>query len=403
MKNNTLHNLDVTHFYKDIYTVIKDNDGRNNQKQLFKAKLIEYKNNVNPNIRAFSAFGVHMVDKGCRIVKNPRPKTMLQYISFIKPLSLLLGETDILDLGELELATVFEQIQELKGNNKSTNSALLNLYTYLHEYHGKSMGWVNLEIISVERVDVNIIWSREVDEILNSDALSDMDKLFIRIIYECGCRITEAYQLIGQDIDILGEQLHLRTNRLGKMKNRYSTRCFDLSDLSEELRRDLLLFEGSSESAFFDVNKRNNEQVDFNKFCMRINAVIKKVTERIVSLKHLRHSRARIKFKEKENSLSIRDFYQNSAHLGHSNLRTGQTNYIHSVVENNELIGMNNKVAASLMELNETALRALQARYNKKHKDNQISNMQLNALFAMERLLKKAKSDKKSKPLLCTK
>jgi integrase len=313
---------------------------------------------------------------------------MYEYLKLIKSIYFLLDDIDLLSLGDFQLCSLFEQVQELKGDNKSTNSALLNLFTYLDDNHGKSLTKMNLVIISTENIDKNLIWAWEVEAIINSDELSETDKLYILTQYECGTRNTETYQLIGEDIDIVGELLHFRTNRLGKMKNRYSTRYFPINYLSHELALRLLSNVNGLKNAIFDFDSAEKKQCDFRRFCMRMNAIIKKITGRNVSLKHLRHSRARIKYLEIKNEISLRSFYQNAGNMGHSNLLTGQRNYIQSVHEENILIGMSNNETAAWMGITKEDLSQQRCRYRAKNKSNKMSNEMLNTFLYIKHIKK---------------
>jgi site-specific recombinase XerD len=315
---------------------------------------------------------------------------MYGYILLIKPVSLLLDSTNLQSLSDFELCSLFEQVQEVKGNNKSTNSALLNLLTYLDITYGKSLEKLNLGIISTESVDKNLMWGWEVEAILQSDELVEQDKLFIQTVYECGSRITEVYQLIGEDVDTVGELLHFRTNRLGKMKNRFSTRNIPFYNLSDELVNGLLSHANKLKHALFDFDNTQKKQHDFRKFCLRINTIIKKITGRNVSLKHLRHSTARAKFLDHENETSLRSYYQDAGNMGHSNLLTSQKNYIQSTYEESVLIEVNDDDTAALLDITPANLRQRRCRFRNENPDNKMNNKMLNAFLSVEYIKKSA-------------
>lgn len=379
-----MSDIDVYYFTKNTNTNKSKPDGRFGQKAQFKKSLEAYEFDKNLLIAEFAKYGLYMLENGTRKKDAPAVPTMVTYISLIKTISLLLDGTNILSLDDFQLCSLFEQVQEIKGNNKSTNSSLLNLFTYLNEARDMSLKKMDLVILSTEKVDKNLLWDWEVKAILESDELSELDKLFILILFECGPRITEAYQLIGEDIDIVGELLHLRTNRLGKMKNRYSIRCLPMQDLSEELVVGLLSNAKNMKSAIFDFDKTQNKQNDFRGFCLRINDTIKKVTERNVSLKHLRHSRVRAKFLAHKNETSLRSYYQDAGNIGHSNLLTGQKNYIQSVFEENMLIEASDEDTAAFLDITPANVRQKRCRFRNKNPTNKMTNTMLNAFLSME-------------------
>jgi len=388
MKKIITSKNDISDFLKATNTEKLKSDGRHCQKLRFKESLFSHASNKNILVAEFANFGLYMLENGTRRKTDSAISTMFQYLSLIKPIALLLGGDNLLTLDNFQLCSLFEQVQEIKGNNKSTNSALLNLFTYLDKTHGMTLEKMDLVIISTENVDTNLLWDCEVEAIFQSDELTELDALFIMTVYECGPRITEAYQLIGEDVDTVGELLHFRTNRLGKMKNRFSTRYLKLHDLSDELVVGLLSNAYNQKKAIFDFNNTQNKQNDFRKFCLRINAIIKKITGRNVSLKHLRHSRARAKFLDHENELSLRGYYQDACNMGHSNLLTGQKNYIQSVFEENILIETNDKDTAALFDITPANVRQKRYRFRKKNPENKMSKDMLNAFLSMEYIKK---------------
>lgn len=388
MTNNDTSKIEVANFTKSLNTEKFKSDGRFCHKKRFKESLLAHEMSENSLITEFVKFGLFMLGNGTRKKTDPAISTIYGYLLLIKPVSLLLDDTDLLSLNDFELCSLFEQVQEIKGDNKNTNSALLNFLTYLDISYGKSLNKLNLVITSIENVDKNIIWGWEVEAILQSNELRAIDKLFIQTVYECGSRLTEAYQLIGEDIDTVAELLHFRTNRLGKMKNRFSTRYIPFCDLSDEIVESLLSYSSNGKHALFDFDSAEKKQHDFKKYCLRINTLIKKITGRNVSLKHLRHARARIRFLENTDELSLRSFFQNSGSMGHSNLLTSQKNYIQSVNEQNVLIEMSDEDTAALLYLTTSSIRKFRSRFRQKNKNCTLSNSMLNALFCVEYIKK---------------
>ena len=390
MTNIDTSKIEVAHFIKAINTEKFKSDGRFCHKKRFKESLLAHKMSENSLIAEFAKFGLFMLEKGTRKKLDPEISTIYGYILLIKPITLLLEDTDLLSLDDFQLCSLFEQVQEIKGNNKNTNSALLNLFTYLDQTHGMSLEKINLIIISTENVDKNLLWEWEVEAILQSNELLEQDKLFIQTVFECGSRITEAYQLIGEDIDIVGELLHFRTNRLGKMKNRFSTRYIPFHNLSEKLVIDLLSNIYSQKNALFDFDETQKKQYGFSKYCLRINGIIRKITGRNVSLKHLRHTRARISFLENIDELSLRSFFQGAGNMGHSNLLTSQKNYIQSAHEESILIEVNDDDTAALLDITTTNLRQRRCRFRKENPENNMNNKMLNAFLSIEYIKKSA-------------
>ncbi|MBA6349861.1 tyrosine-type recombinase/integrase [Colwellia sp. BRX8-9] len=383
---------DVDAFVRKINTKKLQAKGRIYEKSIFKERLLAFEYDENALIAEFARFGGFMLENGTRKKENPAISTMFTYISLIKAISLLLENRTLASLNEFELCSLFEQVLEIKGDNKKTISELLNLFTFLNETFGKSLGMLELVISSTENVDKNLIWDWEVELILQSNELSALDKLFVQTVYEAGSRITEAYQLIGEDIDTVGELLHFRTNRLGAMKNRYSTRYIPFSDLTDSLVVSLLSNTQKMKEAIFDFDELKKEQISFNNFCMNINATIKKELSRNVSLKHLRHSRARIKFIDNKDNFSLRNFFQAAGRMGHNNLQTSQKHYIHSAFEENSLIEVNDDDAASLMNITSANLRTLRSRFRIANENNTMNNKTLNALLFIKHAKKKTSS-----------
>lgn len=384
MTNNDTSQIEVAYFIKSLNTEKLKSEGRFCSKKRFKENLLAHEMSDNLLIAEFAKFGLLMLEEGTRKKLDPEISTMYGYILLIKPVSLLLDSTNLKSLNNFELCSLFEQVQEIKGNNKGTNSALLNLLTFLDRTYGKSLEKLNLVIISTESVDKNLMWDWEVEAILQSDELVEKDKLFIQTVYESGSRITEAYQLIGEDIDTVGELLHFRTNRLGKMKNRFSTRYIPFYNLSDELVDGLLSHANNLKHSLFDFDNTQKKQHDFRKFCLRINAIIQKFTGRNVSLKHLRHARARIGFLENTDEISLRSFFQDAGNMGHSNLVTGQKNYIQSVFEENMLIEASDEDTAAFLDITPANVRQKRCRFRNENPDNKMNNKMLNAFLSVE-------------------
>jgi integrase len=377
--------FEVDNFWNDISAIDKIPYPRLEKKQKFIEELLPYRAHINHHVEEFAKFGLFMAECKTRKAENPRVATMLRYVSLIKPVSLILQDQKLKNLNELELIGLFEEVQDIKGINNHTNSALLNLFTYLNEIYEMPLSNIELAIFSDGNVDKNLLWERELNAILSSDELSDEEKLFVLTLYETGARITEVYQLIAEDMDWIAKTLHLRTNRLGKKKNRYSTRVIPFSTLTVKLISQLLFrFQAiSAKSPLFDFDDEVNKQHNCINFCSSINRKIKKITGRHVTLKHLRHSRARIRHLNIKEPNSLRCHMQNTAYLGHSNLATGQKHYIQSVYENNIVVPMSDEVTAKLLCISIKAIHQRRSRHRKAKPDCTMSNEVLNAYLSL--------------------
>ena len=166
MTNHDKSQIEVAKFTKSLNTKKLKSEGRFYSKKRFKENLLAYEISDNLLIAEFAKFGLFMLEKGTRKKSDPEISTMYGYILLIKPITLLLEDTDFLSLDDFQLCSLFEQVQEIKGDNKNTNSALLNFFTYLDQTHGMSLEKINLIIISTENVDKNLLWEWEVEAIL---------------------------------------------------------------------------------------------------------------------------------------------------------------------------------------------------------------------------------------------
>ena len=376
---------EIRNFWDTIYDISNSTDGYMKVKLTLNDFFIEHQSDTNSFIQEFSNYGLHLIEIGTRREKSPAISTIVKYVSFIKPVYLLLeGETPIRELDEFELASLFEQIQDLKGNNNDTNSGLLNLFTYLNIANKQNLSGIDLSIHPSEQVDVNLLSDDEVNKILSSDELSPEEKLFFATLYETSARNKEVYQLLGEDVDTLAEVIHLRTNRLDKMKNRFSTRYINFSRLSENTLNGLLKQKGKSKTPLFDYDPTIEKQRGIVKFCRKLNTKIKKITGRIVSLKHLRHTKPRINHLMTKKFNSLRGHMQNSALHGHSNLATTQKHYTHSVNEGNLIYPMSDDVTLNLSGPTLDTIRKRRERFRKKVQESKMTNDELNAYLCMK-------------------
>lgn len=334
------------------------------KKNKLKSILNQAKDEACNLTQLIATWGSYMLKNGTRKTSTPAVSTIINYsLVNSKIISDILGNVSLLSLDDVEISTLFEMIIELNKSNKNSISALLSFNDFLAESFKRKDIYLGDIAWGNSGIDKRTFSVEEVLKLLNDDIFTPNELLFIQIISETGCRESEAYSLLSSDLDLIAQCIQFRKNKLDSLKNPTSRRRFPFKRLSNNLVEKINgISTKEVNSAIFNVNEKGEKQCSYKIFCLNINTKIRQVLNTNLSLKHLRHFRARDLFLNRD-KLSLRATWQTSALIGHASPKTTQRHYIQNIFKSNDKVSMSDEELSIIFKIKLATIRQHRKRY----------------------------------------
>jgi integrase len=371
--STSVESLNLIDELKPIRNSIR-NMKRLEQRTEFKKIIDKYITSSDEFAYVLANWGLYMLQHGIRKTTSPAISTLITYLSVnTKTFNELLAGKSLLEMHDFECSCLIEEVLEINGTGKHQLSSILNFIDFLEVAANKKNILIEAVFSDIDRVDVNYFSDDEIEK-LREAQWGEEERLCIEVLLETGCRPSEAYSRIVNDIDVIGKSLQFRTNILSKLKNEFSIRPFPFSKLSEDLVQLLIKVKSLHEGKrpIFDVSEESYDQVNYKRFCYSLNKKIKSLLKRNISIKHFRHTFSRKQFIANPNS-SLRSVWQDSALLGHSSPATSQHNYIHDAFQENQHLPISDSFLSATGLIKEATIRKKRSR-NFKHLNTEIAN-----------------------------
>ena len=350
-----------------------------------KGILNKYLNSNSEFAYVLSSWGLDMLANGTRKTISPAPSTILTYLivntsTFIN----ILSDQCLLQMNDFEISCLFDEVLEINGVNKHTLSSLLNFSDFLAAAANKSNIIIDSNMWSVESVDINYFSDHEIETLREHEWESE-ERIFIELLIQSGGRCSEVYALIYDDIDIIGNSVQLRTNRLSRLKNRFSIRPISFDFISLEVINKLKTLKEAHKKTqpIFDWSYTEEKQKNYKSYCFSVNKKIQNILKRKVNIKHFRHTFASSNFRKNKKS-SLRSIWQDAATLGHSSPFTSQKHYIHDVFNENRIHPIDDFFLSEITGLKQATIRKKRSRL---YKDCKSDINLLNTQVLLESLI----------------